>query len=551
MPNARSILILLTALVLVGIAVGPASAGVGQTATWSELTPPQVRVRVVDTAAVSISAPGATIDSVTMALDDRVLRANPDPDVLNGIYLWKGAAVPMVRAPDADANADFYPNMTILIAEGTSGRAGSIWMFRNTTTPTLGTTELAYTPLTGLESGAVPLSVGPFSTMPDTPLVGEVYIVTDAPAPNVCTAGAAVTPRPAQCIWDGERWNPPSASLDDACQTGEGCDFTSLTEARPLRLAPVGLTGPRRITSGLGGDYHERFVYGSEDPPLEMPPDGEFLPVGAGPYCIRTEIGTPLTVTELGCIENTNGTAPGMVYTGMLKAAHDLSLCTTHGAVGYYNGTAFTCLAPGTNTHVLTTHGAGVNPTWEVGGVGGGGGGSRRMQYALDTLTHNVSDNNVNYDTVDGTNFDYAGFFFADAQTGCVQYSHRVSANLAATPAWRLKIEHKSISGGLAAVVLTTKAKSYASNAVLDVALTSLEGLTSCAGGPCIYGVNTSANTTHSTIPTTGDFDAEEPLAAGQWLKVQLCRIGASPSDTLAVSWQLIGRIYIEYLESD
>lgn len=59
-------------------------------------------------AALNLFAPGATIDGVTMAVDNRVLVRlgstvnSGSSSVDNGIYLWKGAAVPMVRAADMD-----------------------------------------------------------------------------------------------------------------------------------------------------------------------------------------------------------------------------------------------------------------------------------------------------------------------------------------------------------------------------------------------------------------------------------------------------------------
>ena len=49
---------------------------------------------------VTISSPGATIDGVTMSVDDRVL-LQAQLQVQDGIYLFKGAAVAMIRSADA------------------------------------------------------------------------------------------------------------------------------------------------------------------------------------------------------------------------------------------------------------------------------------------------------------------------------------------------------------------------------------------------------------------------------------------------------------------
>lgn len=40
------------------------------------------------------------------------------------------------------------------------------------------------------------------------------------------------------------------------------------------------------------------------------------------------------------------------------------SICSTQGAVLYYNGSSYTCLVPGTNGQVLATQGASANPHW-------------------------------------------------------------------------------------------------------------------------------------------------------------------------------------------
>lgn len=47
----------------------------------------------------------------------------------------------------------------------------------------------------------------------------------------------------------------------------------------------------------------------------------------------------------------------------------------TQGTVLYFDGTDWNKLAPGIDGYALTTHGAGVNPTWGPGSGGGGGGG--------------------------------------------------------------------------------------------------------------------------------------------------------------------------------
>lgn len=78
--------------------------------------------RVATQVNVTLSGPGATIDGVAMATNDRVLvRAQTDP-IENGIYIWNGAAVPMTRAPDA-STADELEQAVTTVGEGSSAGA--------------------------------------------------------------------------------------------------------------------------------------------------------------------------------------------------------------------------------------------------------------------------------------------------------------------------------------------------------------------------------------------------------------------------------------------
>lgn len=97
-------------------------------------------VRVATQANISLASPGATVDGVTMAANDRVLVRSQTAQAENGIYIWNGAAVPMTRAPDANTFAELE-QATTTVEEGTS--AGST--FRQTAVNgTLGTTNVVF-----------------------------------------------------------------------------------------------------------------------------------------------------------------------------------------------------------------------------------------------------------------------------------------------------------------------------------------------------------------------------------------------------------------------
>lgn len=83
--------------------------------------------RTSTTANINLSAPGATIDGVTMVTNDRVLVMAQTSAPTNGIYIYNGAAVAMTRSLDANTAAELE-QATLSVEEGTN--AGST--FRQT-----------------------------------------------------------------------------------------------------------------------------------------------------------------------------------------------------------------------------------------------------------------------------------------------------------------------------------------------------------------------------------------------------------------------------------
>jgi len=79
-------------------------------------------VRVAASVNVNLAAPGAAIDGVSMAANDRVLLPAQTTASQNGIYIWNGSGVPMTRALDASTFAELE-SAVVSVEEGTS--AGS------------------------------------------------------------------------------------------------------------------------------------------------------------------------------------------------------------------------------------------------------------------------------------------------------------------------------------------------------------------------------------------------------------------------------------------
>ena len=98
-------------------------------------------VRVATTANVTLTGPGATIDGISMAANDRVLVKDQSTASQNGLYIWNGAAVSMTRAVDAST----FPELeqaVVTVEEGTSAGAA----FRQTAVNgTLDSTSVTWT----------------------------------------------------------------------------------------------------------------------------------------------------------------------------------------------------------------------------------------------------------------------------------------------------------------------------------------------------------------------------------------------------------------------
>lgn len=80
--------------------------------------------RVSTQSNINLSSPGATVDGITMASQDRVLVRNQSTQSQNGIYVWNGAAVALTRSLDASTFAELE-QAVITVEEGTD--AGTTW----------------------------------------------------------------------------------------------------------------------------------------------------------------------------------------------------------------------------------------------------------------------------------------------------------------------------------------------------------------------------------------------------------------------------------------
>jgi hypothetical protein len=104
-------------------------------------------VRAASIANVTVSAPGAAIDGVTLVAGDRVLLKDQTAPAENGLYLWNGAAVPMTRTTDGAAG-QLTTGAAVFVSEGTNADNG--WTLVTNDPITVGTTSLTWTQFTSL-----------------------------------------------------------------------------------------------------------------------------------------------------------------------------------------------------------------------------------------------------------------------------------------------------------------------------------------------------------------------------------------------------------------
>ena len=134
--------------------------------------------RVAAPTNVNITSPGATIDGITMVLNDRVLLIAQTDPIENGIYIWNGAAVGMTRSLDA-STSDELESATVMVEEGTS--AGTSYR-QSSVNFTLGTDAVVWS------------TFGTNAPSASTTTPGLIRIATQSEVNAGTVTNAAITP---------------------------------------------------------------------------------------------------------------------------------------------------------------------------------------------------------------------------------------------------------------------------------------------------------------------------------------------------------------------
>lgn len=278
-----------------------------------------------------------SIDGVTLSTSARVLVKDQATQAQNGIYTVtnQGSGSTnwvLTRATDYDQAADVAEGTYTVISSGTAN-IGTLWIEGNLGPFTIGTTAIAF----------IKLAVGSLTTT----LTGDVTgsgsgTITTTIATNAVTTtkilNAAVTlAKMANMPASRLLGNPTgSAATPQPIQIGTGLSFTGSTLNATAGTVTSVATG-----TGLTG----------------------------GPITTTGTISLAAINSHFVLANTTSGSAAPAGVT--LSAAIDAAISGTQGVVLYRGVSAWSALTPGTNGQVLTTHGAGADPTWaSVGGTG-------------------------------------------------------------------------------------------------------------------------------------------------------------------------------------
>ncbi|MEM6746760.1 MAG: hypothetical protein AAF608_05000 [Pseudomonadota bacterium] len=77
-------------------------------------------VRLATSSTIDIASPPSVFDGISAVIDDRILLTNQSVVAENGLWLYKGASVPLERPTDADTAAKRAPGIFTFVTEGSS-----------------------------------------------------------------------------------------------------------------------------------------------------------------------------------------------------------------------------------------------------------------------------------------------------------------------------------------------------------------------------------------------------------------------------------------------
>jgi len=107
----------------------------------------KISARLAGQADVTIGSAPATFDSVAPTIGDRILLPNQTDPIQNGLYIWNGASVAMVRTQDFNESSDVLGGAEVRILQGSVSAQKNYIM--STDFPDIGTDPISFILETG------------------------------------------------------------------------------------------------------------------------------------------------------------------------------------------------------------------------------------------------------------------------------------------------------------------------------------------------------------------------------------------------------------------
>ena len=372
-------------------------------------------VRVATTASITLTNE-QTIDGVSVVDGDRVLvkvQGGGASDSANGIYVCVDAGA-WLRSTDADSDAEVTSGMFCFVEEGTvNGDTG--WVLTTNDPITVGTTALEFTQFSGAGTYSagegLTLTGSEFKATWETSTANikplgtvSVGVLTDiARSDHIHAhgdqAGGTLHADVVAAGADGFMTGDDKTKLDNIDTGAEVNQFAFSNvdvDAATAVLAAEAKTDTLYVTGGTlitltgteGTDTLDFAVTGGTDNQVLLSSGTtptwstyDFLGLDDTPANYTAADNFRLKVNSTA-IEFVNDTISNLndvgalvadafaVVNGAGNAVTFVPATSTQGDIMYFNGTTWAALAASTADYVLTTNGAGTNPTWATNPAG-------------------------------------------------------------------------------------------------------------------------------------------------------------------------------------